>query len=195
VQLASVRRRGPLSSTVTGPRLPDAAASISSSVASRTSTHLHVQAQRHAGQRVVAVQHHVRGVDLGHDVDRVGGMSGVARLRAGLRRPCRFRAARGTACGPRSTPARACSRRRRARAPGAVAARRRLRGRPGLLRPWPAGRRRRRRTRPGSVSSSMGGSGVAQLPGQADHAGASICMRKMIAHGPGGLRARIRAWT
>jgi 50S ribosomal protein L16 3-hydroxylase len=31
-----------------------------------------MQAQCHAGQRVVAVQHHVRGVDLGDDVDRVG---------------------------------------------------------------------------------------------------------------------------
>jgi hypothetical protein len=38
----------------------------------RARPHLDVHAQRHAGQRVVAVQHHVRGVDLGHDVDHVG---------------------------------------------------------------------------------------------------------------------------
>ena len=34
--------------------------------------HLQLQAQRHAGQRMVAVQHHVRRVDLGHDVEHVG---------------------------------------------------------------------------------------------------------------------------
>jgi deoxyuridine 5'-triphosphate nucleotidohydrolase len=45
------------------PTLP---ASTSASVASRTSRTLSLQAQRHAGQRVVAVQHHVRRVDLGH---------------------------------------------------------------------------------------------------------------------------------
>jgi hypothetical protein len=67
--------------------------------------HLEVQAQRHAGQRVVAVQHHVRGVDLGDDVDRVGRHVGrLGARRAGLRRPCRAPASGNSLRGPRSTP-------------------------------------------------------------------------------------------
>ncbi len=55
------------------PTLP---ASISCSLAGRTSRTVSARRKRQAGQRVVAIEHHMFGIDLGHGIDGVGGHVG-----------------------------------------------------------------------------------------------------------------------
>ncbi len=45
--------------------------------------HLQRQAQRHAGQRVVAIEHHMLGVNLRHGVERIARCLGIDPCRQG----------------------------------------------------------------------------------------------------------------